>query len=217
MITYDNVTITRGGKLILQNIDLRLNKGEKAAIVGPSGCGKSSLLLALMGIFEIPAGKITFDNTIVNSLTIKKVRRAIAYIGQEPVMGADSVQQALLLPFQFHANASNLPDKNNIDEALGKVRLDPDILKSPCSVISGGEKQRIAIARALLMRKNVFLADEMTSALDSVSRDAVFDLLSDPAFTVLSVSHDHKWIESCHHVYTIRDKTITQRQGGQSK
>jgi putative ABC transport system ATP-binding protein len=107
------------------------------------------------------------------------------------------VRDALLLPFTYRANRHQIPDRTRIVSTLEKLRLDPSILDSEASVVSGGEKQRVVIARALLLNKQVFLADEVTSALDPESTEAVLHLFRDPAYTLLSVSHDPDWFSLC--------------------
>ena len=81
--------------------------------------------------------------------------------------------------------------------------LTTDILKQECSTISGGEKQRIAIARSLLLGKKLYLLDEVTSALDSESKNAVFNVFSDPILTVLSVTHDQEWLDRCDIIFKL--------------
>ena len=94
-------------------------------------------------------------------------------------------------------NRENLPPEERIKETLEKLRLKNDILDKDSSVVSGGEKQRIAIARSLLQNKSVFLADEITSALDAESKKAVLELFKKEQFTMISVSHDPDWFGIC--------------------
>ena len=203
MIQFDNVVVARGGKTILDGVTLKVDTGEKVALAGKSGSGKSTILGTLVGAYEPASGKVTYDNLELTPQTVRRVREAIAFIGQEPALGADTVEEALLLPFTFHANHGTKPSEKSIAEVLEKLHLSHDILKSKATVISGGEKQRVAIARALLMKKRVFLADEVTSALDPVSKKVVIEIFSQPDLTVLSVSHDADWICHCDRVLTL--------------
>jgi putative ABC transport system ATP-binding protein len=95
---------------------------------------------------------------------------------------------------------------------LKQLQLDPVIVDKESKKISAGEKQRIAIARALLMNKSVFLVDEATSALDSKSKAAVADVLMDDQFTLLSVSHDDYWIGRCEIVFEMKDRNLVERR-----
>ena len=128
---------------------------------------------------------------------ILNVRRSVAFIGQEPVLGAEKIRDSLLLPFTYRINRGKTPDRAAIAATLEKLQLKPQILDREASVVSGGEKQRIAIARAILQGKSVFLADEITSALDAESKSAVLDFFREERCTLISVSHDTMWFDIC--------------------
>ena len=213
MIKLANLTISRGGKVLLENVDLQIENGRKAAICGPSGCGKSSLLAAMVGCFPADSGQIFINDVELSSETFHKIRRMIAFIGQEPVMGAETVKEALLLPFSFHVNAQNHPSEADIISVLKILLLPGEIMEATCSNISGGERQRIAIARALLLRKNIFIADELTSALDKKSMEAVHLLLENQEITMLSVSHDPAWLKRQDAIYEFSDKSLIAKDG----
>jgi len=205
MIKLENVEIKREDHLLLQNINLSINKGAKTVITGHSGSGKTSLLLAIMGCYKINVGIIKVNSLEVNSHNLDIIRKSIAYIAQEPVLGTENVHDALLLPFTFKANHSNKPELSRIHQLLERVNLKPSILKKNVISISGGEKQRIAIIRAILMKKKIFLVDEATTGLGSVSRKAVIDIFKNSEYTVLSVSHDPEWIKQQNEIYQIQD------------
>jgi putative ABC transport system ATP-binding protein len=193
IIRFDQVTVTALDKIILSNISFALLPGQKAALYGKSGAGKSSVLRTLMGL----------QGELLTSLSVRIIRNCTAYIGQEPVLGAESVREALLLPFQFKAHRDHRPTEAQLIAVLHRLQLPAAILNSKSSRISGGEKQRIALARGLLLDKKVYLLDEVTSALDGESKQAVFEVFSDPQLTVLSVSHDPEWMERCDIVFEV--------------
>lgn len=197
IIRFDQVTVTALDKIILSNISFALLPGQKAALYGKSGAGKSSVLRTLMGLHAIQSGTVYFQGEPLTSLSVRIIRNCTAYIGQEPVLGAESVREALLLPFQFKAHRHHRPTEAQLMAVLHRLQLPAAILNSKSSRISGGEKQRIALARGLLLDKKVYLLDEVTSALDRESKQAVFEVFSDPQLTVLSVSHDPEWMERC--------------------
>ncbi|MDY6905705.1 MAG: ATP-binding cassette domain-containing protein [Thermodesulfobacteriota bacterium] len=211
MIRFENVRIARNHVHILQEVSFHIRSGEKIGFTGPSGSGKSTLLLALLGVFPVSDGRILFNGKVVSPATIREVRRSIAYIAQEPVLGAETVRDAILLPFTFRSNRSQKPDNGHLENLLAKVRLTGDILDRRVTNVSGGEKQRIAVARALLLGKRVFLCDEITSALDPESRDVVLDIFANPDFTMVSVSHDEKWLAACHRRLTVADGTVKEK------
>jgi putative ABC transport system ATP-binding protein len=161
-----------------------------------------------MGVYPPCEGEILFNETPVDSKTIGQVRTALSYIAQEPLLGTETVEEALYLPFTFKANRDRKPDRKTVIQTLHTLQLDEDILMADSSTLSGGEKQRITIARALLLGKEVFILDEVTSALDPESKQAVLSLFSDDAFTILSVSHDPDWFTICDTIIDVGDGKI---------
>ena len=119
------------------------------------------------------------------------------------MLGADRVLDALMLPFTYRANKHTPPPRERINEVLEQLHLDTDILDKDTNVISGGEKQRIAVARALLLEKTVFIADEITAGLDAQSKEAVLRLFRDTECTIVSVSHDPAWFTLCSRFYCL--------------
>lgn len=210
LIELDNLTLERGSKLLFERIDLAVHEGDKTVIVGPSGSGKTSILMAIMGTFAPIAGRIIYNGKAVASKNIEAVRSAIAFISQEPVLGAKRVEDALLLPFGFRSNRATKPSSEEIAATLQRLHLSPSIIGKPSLKISAGEKQRIAIARALLLGKRVFLVDEATSALDPESKAAVAEILEEPDYTILSVSHDQYWIDRCTRVLRVDNRRLRE-------
>lgn len=212
MITFEGITLLAHQKSLLENTNLHIAAGEKVVLHGPSGCGKSSLLKCMIGTLPLANGTIQVVELTLSAETVTEIRGRIAYIGQEPTLGAQRVEDALLLPFSFKAHRHNQPSKKRVHEQLQRLRLSPDILEKPSAQISGGEKQRIAVARALLLDKSIFLADEITSALDPESRSAVIEELFRPEITLLSVSHDPIWIEKADRKIEIQHRKLLEAQ-----
>jgi putative ABC transport system ATP-binding protein len=197
MIRFERVSVTQQGHLILREVSFTVNTGEKAVIVGPSGAGKTTVLLAAVGARPIGDGAVYFDGERLGPSTVERIRQECSFIMQEPVLGAEQSREALLLPYRFRANRGKTPSREEIAAVLHRLDLEESVLEKPAAVLSGGEKQRMVIARALLMKKRTFLLDECTSALDERSAERIFAVFSDPAFTVLSVSHDPRWSRIC--------------------
>ncbi len=212
MIEFRNITLQVPRQTLLKETSLRVAGGDKIVLRGPSGCGKSSLLKCLVGAIPIVSGSVHLAGLELSAATVMQIRGLISHIGQEPVLGTERVREALLLPFTFKAHRHLHPDENQISELLGRLHLGTGILDKPCARISGGEKQRIAIARALLLNKSVFLADEITSALDPDSRTAVMHELFRPEITLLSVSHDPEWIERCDRTINVVGQQLMEEQ-----
>lgn len=203
LIRFDHVTITVRDKMLLSDLSFTLNAGEKAVFRGRSGSGKSTVLKSLLGIYPPTQGAIFFQGQPLNPVTVRTIRAEAAYIGQEPILGGDSVREALLLPFRFRAHRGHQPAESKLIEIMDTLHLPADILNQPCNRVSGGEKQRIALARGILLGKRLYLLDEVTSALDRQSKQAVFEMLADPVLTVLSVAHDADWIARCGVVFEL--------------
>ena len=197
MITFKNITLKIRRQTLLDAATLHIADGEKVVVRGASGCGKSSLLKSAVGAIPLAHGSVCVDGVELSPETVADIRARIAFIGQEPVLGAETVREAIELPFTFKAHVGNKPTDERIFHLLERLHLPFDILEKPCKRISGGEKQRIAILRALLLDKSIFLADEVTSALDPESKTAVMAELFRPEITLLSVSHDPEWIAAC--------------------
>jgi putative ABC transport system ATP-binding protein len=210
MIEFKNITLSVHRQTLLEKTRLHVAAGDKVVLRGPSGCGKSSLLKSMVGAIPLTAGRVVLDGLELSAETVGEIRRRIAFIGQEPVLGAATVQQAIMLPFGFKAHRNNPPEQNTIIALLERLHLPESILAKPCDRISGGEKQRVAIARALLLNKTVFLADEASSALDPESKAAVMKELFQPQITLLSVSHDADWVEQCSRIIDIENQTLVE-------
>jgi putative ABC transport system ATP-binding protein len=210
IIRFDHVSVIAHEKTILSDISFTLFAGEKAVLCGKSGSGKSSILKTLLGLHSIKQGAVYFQEQALTPSSVQTVRSCTAYIGQEPMLGAESVREALLLPFQFKTHREHRPTDRQLIEVLQRLQLPEDILSRESSRISGGEKQRIALARGLLLGKKLYLLDEVTSALDAESKQVVFDVFSDPQLTVLSVAHDPEWMERCGIVFELEAGRLIQ-------
>ncbi|OLQ72870.1 ABC transporter [Photobacterium proteolyticum] len=179
-----------------------LHKGDHLAISGPSGCGKTSLLQVLAGLRPASTGSFKWQGKLVDAESLSWWRQQFCYLPQQPVMGAETIGEVLLLPWCLKAMKSPLPDEQQCLAALTKVSLSHPLTKM-ASQLSGGEKQRLAIARALLMSRPVWLLDEPTSALDPATRDKVIAVLSEQSLTMVSVSHDPAWLQACQYQHAM--------------
>lgn len=209
MIHFENITLKIAQQTLLEETNLQVSPGDKVVVRGASGTGKSSLLKTLVGALPI-LGKISVDGIALTAETVAEIRARIGYIGQEPVLGAENVRDALLLPFTYKTHQGKEPSDELVFQTLKRLHLKPNILENESKRISGGEKQRIAIARALLLNKTIFIADEITSALDPESKLAVMNELFRPEITILSVSHDPDWINACTRIVEIENQKLVE-------
>ncbi|MDV5168171.1 ATP-binding cassette domain-containing protein [Photobacterium rosenbergii] len=177
------------------HLTVSLQPGQHLAISGPSGCGKSSLLQVIAGLLPPAGGTIQWQQNKIKEQNLPWWRQQFCYLPQQAVMGGETILKALLLP--WHLKALNLPEPTH--EKCLQVLVSLGIshsLEQPTHKLSGGEKQRLAIARALLMERTLWLMDEPTSALDPASRNKVIELIAKQSLTVISVSHDPVWVNS---------------------
>ena len=201
-VKFNNVTFAYPGKeAVLKNINFTLKPGQKIAIVGSSGAGKSTLAKLLFRFYDISGGEITIDQQDIKLFTQDSVRRSMGVVPQDPVMfnetifyniaygraGAseEEVKRAAKLSF-IDSFIDSLPE--GYDTLVGERGLK----------LSGGEKQRLAIARVLLKNPQILIFDEATSALDSYSEKMVQKAL-------LSLAHKHSTIVIAHRLSTIVD------------
>jgi len=203
LIEFEHVTIAAKNQTLLSDISFKLFTGEKAVFCGKSGSGKSTVLKALLGLHNLAQGQILFNGQPLGLQTMKKIRHDAVYISQEPVLAAETVQEALLLPFQFKAHQAHKPNRQRLIDILSRLELPAHLLEQETRRISGGEKQRVALARGLLMGKSLYLLDEVTSALDSESKQAVYAVCFQTQSTLLSVAHDPEWLAHCDTVYSL--------------
>ncbi len=193
-IEVEGLTKTYGSSLdALQHLSFTLEKGEWIAVMGPSGSGKSTLLNLLGGLDTPTSGRVAIDGQEVSTLSGNALARfraeKIGFVFQQfhlvPYLTA---LENVMLAQYFHS----LSDEREAAEALGRVGLG-DRLRHLPSQLSGGEQQRVCVARALINQPNVILADEPTGNLDEVNETLVMGLLSElhrEGHTVVLVTHD---------------------------
>ena len=172
-----DLEICFGGQVVLRGFSLSLQGGEKALLTGPSGCGKSTALRCFLGFVVPEAGSVYVNGTQLTADSVWRLRRHVAYVAQEPDLGTGTTAQAIERPFHFRANAALRHNLDRVPELFEQFHLSRDLLTKDVGELSGGEKQRIALISAILLDRTIFLLDEVTSALDRVSRQAVADYL----------------------------------------
>ena len=194
-IEIRNLSVRHDARWVLRGFGLRVAPGEKVTLTGPSGSGKSTVLKCVLGIVVPREGSIRVFGQAVDGSGVWETRRKIAYVAQEPEIGAGTARQALERPFAYKANASLRGNLHRLPALMDRLHLPRVLLDKEVSTLSGGEKQRVALISAILLERPVVLLDEASSALDKANRRAVaefFERSSD--LTVLSVAHDTEWL-----------------------
>jgi lipoprotein-releasing system ATP-binding protein len=169
----------RGSLAILEGVSLRLQRGDAAAVMGPSGAGKSTLLYILGGLEQPTSGAVTLDGRNPYTLSEKDLaafrNQSIGFIFQDHcLLPQCSVLENVLVPALVSNDAANVVDRAR--DLLAQVGLSDRIDHRPAE-LSGGEKQRAALARALIRKPLLLLCDEPTGNLDQASADVVAALL----------------------------------------
>lgn len=189
-----DLRVAYGEKRILAGFSMRVMSGEKICLSGPSGAGKTTLLNLIMGFVYPEQGDVQVMGRPLRPDTARWVRAQTAWIPQDIHVPAQTASDFLLLPFHFRTNKHLLPAQDNIRQMLTLLDLEPSLLSQPLVSVSGGQRQRLAIASALLLQKRILLMDEPTSALDAHSAQLAANAVrAIDDLTVISVSHDPNW------------------------
>lgn len=200
---------------VLKNINLKINEGECVAIIGKSGSGKSTLMHLLACLDTPTSGNITFEGSDFSTLS-EKERDALrnekfGFVFQQFFLnGRDTVFENVVLPMRIRG-ASQYRMTKDAMEALEAVGL-KDKEEKRAKDLSGGEKQRVCIARALVGKPKVIFADEPTGNLDSNTSEAIekmlFDLNREKGITLIVVTHDPDLAAKCRRVIELKDGEI---------
>ncbi len=202
LIEYKNVEIHQGENIVLSDVNLAIDKGEFIYLLGKVGCGKSTLMKTFYAELPIALGEacvLDYNMTRIRRKQIPYLRRKIGIVFQDFKLLTDrSVEDNLL----FVLRATGWKDKNvmsrHIHDILEQVGMADNLYKRPHQ-LSGGEQQRVVIARALLNSPDIILADEPTGNLDPETGKEIMDLLysiRQSGTTVIMSTHNPTWVEN---------------------
>ena len=203
VLTIQDVSFSIDQQTILQPLSLEIATGEVITLVGPSGSGKSTLLKIIASLLTPSTGSILFNNQDISMLDPVNYRKEVSYCFQQPSLFGETVSDNLNFPFEIR---KKVLDETLIQSYLKQVDLPASFLSKKITELSGGEKQRIALIRNLLFPPQVLLLDEVTTGLDTDSKEIVQQLLKNSAqagTTLIQVTHDESEIAQAHRLITI--------------
>jgi len=195
-IKLQNLSLNLGGKAIFQQFNLVVAKGEKVLVKGPSGSGKSTLLRLILGFNQPDEGAVLLDGHPLNRKNIWSLRQRMAFVPQGLNIGSGKVEGFIRDIYGYRANHHLEYEEEAVLAKFEQFDLEPEKLHQDMSKLSGGEKQRVALIVALLLDRELYLLDEVTSAIDEALRDKVIAHLAGlEGKTMIVVSHDRGWEE----------------------
>jgi len=200
-IRVSRLTVIRGGRTVLEDLDVDIGRGTVTGLLGPSGCGKSTLLRAIVGVQKVASGSLTVLGQPAGS---RGLRKRVAYVTQAPSIYSDITVEENLAYF---ASVLGAPE-GSVARAISLVGLDGSE-RAMAGRLSGGQRSRVSLAAALLGEPDLLVLDEPTVGLDPVLREELwrtFHALATAGATLLVSSHVMDEAERC-------DRLILMREG----
>tara|TARA_X000000950_G_scaffold205530_1_gene247231 strand:+ start:8196 stop:9926 length:1731 start_codon:yes stop_codon:yes gene_type:complete len=209
-LSIQNLTYSNDNKLIFENLNLTIKEKEKIGIIGPSGSGKSTFLNLIMGLLTPDSGTIEYEG-----IDIKNMRKKIGYVSQNIYIMKDSLKNNITLRQgneNIDLNKLNLSIKaaglinfvNNLPHGLDTI------ISENAGNISGGELQRIIIARSLYFSKEILIFDEFTSSLDQNTEDSILKEIDKINKTMIVVSHKLTSLKYCDKIYQLKNNNFIE-------
>lgn len=178
------------GYQVIERANFTIDDGDAVLITGPSGSGKSTLLKLLANMISATEGEILYQGKSVYEYPPTEYRKEVSYFFQNPLLFDQTVRDNLVFPYEIRKESF---DETAAIAALEKVKLSKDFLDKSIGDLSGGEKQRVAFVRNLLITPKVLLLDEVTASLDKTNREVIQQLLQElrdkEQVTIVMVSH----------------------------
>ncbi|KAI8973343.1 P-loop containing nucleoside triphosphate hydrolase protein [Mycotypha africana] len=202
---------------ILNGVSFTVPAGSKAAFVGPSGCGKSTILRLLFRFYEPQSGNIYVDGQNIKEVTMESLRKAIGVVPQDTTLFNDSIY--------YNINYGRInASKEEVYQAAKRARIHDVIMSLPEKydstvgerglMLSGGEKQRISLARTILKKPRILFLDEATSALDTHTEQSLLanfrSILRETNMTSLHIAHRLRTIADADHIFVLKDGQVVE-------
>lgn len=203
---------------ILDNLNFRINSGEKIAIVGASGCGKSTISKVLVNILEPASGSITIDDVKICDYDSEWLKKRVGYVAQDSVMFSDTIANNISFGLEGVSEDDIIEAAKNANahEFISKLpkKYQTILEGTELSSLSGGQKQRISIARALIRKPQIIIFDEATSALDPYCEELVQQTIKDcyknQNCTMIIIAHRKSALEIADKIYELKDSRLIE-------
>lgn len=217
-VKFENVTFGyHPDRPILKNLSLTIPPGKKVAVVGPSGCGKSTILRLLFRFYDVQGGRILIDGQDIRDVSLDSLRQAIGVVPQDTPLFNNTIEHNIRYG---SINAT----RGDVEKAAQRAKIYDLILRLPGGyetkvgergmMISGGEKQRLAISRLILKDPPILFFDEATSALDTYTEQALLQninsVLKDKARTSIFVAHRLRTIFDSDQILVLKDGVVAE-------
>ena len=197
IVVLDDVHKSFDGQPVLDGVSLALQRGKTTVVIGPSGCGKSVLMKHIVGLLRPDRGRVFFDGTEITHLSERQLvpfRRRVGFLFQSGALfDSMPVEENIQFPLIESGVRSSAELNRRTSEVLHVVGLDGTQRKYP-EELSGGQKKRVALARAIALNPEVLLYDEPTTGLDPIRADLINELIlklkAELKTTALAVTHD---------------------------
>ncbi|MDO8876676.1 MAG: ATP-binding cassette domain-containing protein, partial [Pseudolabrys sp.] len=216
-IRFENVEFAyEPGRRILKGISFEVPAGKSVAVVGPSGAGKSTISRLLFRFYDLPGGRITIDGQDIAKVTQKSLRRVIGMVPQDTVLFNDTIRYNIRYG-RWEASDAEVEEAARLAQIDGFIRLAPKGYDAEVGErglkLSGGEKQRVAIARTILKAPPILVLDEATSALDSHTEKEIQDALEriSKGRTTLVIAHRLSTIVGADEIIVLDQGEIVER------
>ncbi|KAF8692795.1 P-loop containing nucleoside triphosphate hydrolase protein, partial [Rhizoctonia solani] len=217
-ISFDRVQFSypaRPDTLVLKDISFQVDQGECVAIVGPSGCGKSTVASLVQRLYEPTGGSIRINKHPISDADVRYLREHIGVVSQHPALFDASVTENIMFgstrtTFEEVQNAAKAAQMH--DWIMSQERGYDTTLGEGAALISGGQAQRLQIARALVRQSNMLIMDEATSALDPANQDAIMDTvmaIKQDRITLI-VTHKLAVMQRCDRILVVQDGVIAE-------
>lgn len=207
MISLDRLEVSIGKNEIIRGVSLNVNKGDFVGLIGPNGSGKSTILKTIYKLIDKKDGAIYINGKEINKVSIKSMARELAVVSQfNQYNFSFKVKDIVIMgrnPYKKTFELDNKEDYDIVRSSLEKVNMleykDRDFLN-----LSGGEKQRVLLARALAQKTEILLLDEPTNHLDIKYQIEIMNIVKDLNITVLAALHDMNLVSAyCNKVYML--------------